>query len=67
MKNKKVRKLWEVEANNSKRHTLPEGNLLVIAPNATKAAVKATKWMQRNKYFNFRIVKINYLGEIDIF
>lgn len=60
-------KLWLVTAKNSRGYGLPEGDLMVLAPNAARATEKATKWIKRHKYFNYKITSVDYQGEIDIF
>jgi len=63
----KPNKLWQVTAKNAIGWRLPEGDLLVLAPNAAKATEKANKWLKRHKYASYRITSVDYQGEIDIF
>ena len=63
----KSRKLWLVEAKNSGGYKLSEGDLLILASSAVRASEKATKWLNRHKYFSYKITSIQYQGEIDIF
>lgn len=64
---KRVKKLWQVTAKNNVYGRLPEGDLLVLAPNAAKATEKAVKWLKRHAYFSYKITSVDYQGEIDIF
>lgn len=68
MKNRQ-RKLWEVEVRDRIYKTLlPEGNLLIIASDLTKASKKAAKWLKKNNYSHaFRVIKVTFVGEIDVF
>ncbi len=63
----KSRKLWLVEAKSSGGYKLPEGDLLVLASSVARASEKATRWLNRHKYFSYKITSIQYQGEIDIF
>jgi len=63
----KVRKLWEVQANDRDRFSLPEGNLLILAKSAVVATQKAEKWLKRHAYYAHRVTKVNFVGEIDAF
>jgi hypothetical protein len=62
----RVKKLWNIQAKDQSGLSLPEGNLLVLARNPGHAVEKAEKYLRKN-YWNFKIKRVEFEGEIDIF